>query len=164
MGVSTYFYLKAHGRKFSTGFDGDGDNLSVDEYVIRMMPIFCQWVTIRYLLHTGHSVRESSTLFWYEDGPARPLKWHRDWLRFVGIHLPGSVVANATDAATRHNFSFKTKGGLDEHPGARKKAAKDAARRSYEDELRPETLEVLDDALRKWLHPTLLEKFGVPSL
>lgn len=163
MAVSTYFYLKAHGREFKVGF-GEGEDLeqelTVDEYVVRMIDILCQWVSIRYLLHaTGHTW-ERSTFFWYDDGMSDPFNWHRSFLGSVGMQMPLSVVSNATNAALRNDFGFKTKGGLDEHPGA-KGVAKNATSRSYKDEVRPDTLRVMDDAMRTWLPPVLQTKFGM---
>lgn len=63
----------------------------LEDYVSRMLPTVCQWVALRYILFAG-LMSDQSTLFWYDEAKADPVAWHNDWLDFVGLRLPPSVV------------------------------------------------------------------------
>lgn len=105
-------------------------------------------------------MKEQSALFFYDEALSDPLGWHHQFFQWVGLQLPDSVVEAAADAAVRHSFSFPTKGGLDKHPGSRAVELINATR-SYQDDLAQETIDRMDDVVRTWLPPPLLEKFGL---
>lgn len=154
MTVSSYYHLKAHAGP------GERPEGSVDDYVKKLIPFMSQWVALRHILFEGMLDPHQSLSFWYEDALGDPLRWHYRWLAFVGLQLPASVVEAARDAAMVGDFGFESKFPGDKHIGG----AAVTADRTYKDELKQETLEVLDKAVRKWLPPTLLAKLRVPML
>ena len=64
--VSTFYYIPVHYK-----FNPFG---TLDEFVIRELPIMCQWLAVRYILFTGMLV-DQSMQFWYEDAMDDPLAW-----------------------------------------------------------------------------------------
>lgn len=153
MTVSSYFFLKAHPDIAQYRVE------TVDDYVNRMLPILCQWVGIRYIVFQER-LKEQSEIFFYSEALADPLAWHHQFLQWVGLQLPDPLIEAAADAAVRHTFSFDTKGGMDKHPGSLALQSANTTR-SYRDDLAQETLDGMDDVLRTWLPPPLLEKFGL---
>lgn len=148
--VSSYFFALAHQKRILNGE-------SLDEYVVRMFPTVCQWVAIRHYFFQG-MVPDKAIVFWYDDSLADPLTWHNRWLEFIGLNPPPEVVRAATDAAAARDFEFYSK-GVDEHIGGNQPSMK----RSYAEEVRPDTLAGLEDVMRNWLPPELLERFRVSS-
>lgn len=149
--VSTFFHEALHPspeQKVTIGFDAN----TLDEFVLEMVPVLCQWVALRYLLFTA-ILGGQSTIFWYHDALLDAHRWHSDWIASVGLHLPETVVDEMADAALREDFNFETK-GKNEHPGASQKPA-------WHDPLRPETLVALDVIVRKWLPPVVLAKLDI---
>lgn len=153
MAVSSYFHLKIHPPPDRR------PKVSVDEYVKAHLPYMCQWIAVRFIVFQGMIKNDMATAFWYEEALADPLAWHHKWLAFVGLRLPTPVVEMAKNAALVGNFSFISKYPGDQHPGG-KKVTPD---RSYKDELKPETVEGMDDVLRLWLPPALLARYGVSA-
>lgn len=153
--VSSYFQLR---HQHSTWVDQDGEVLqSVDEYFRGNLPIVCKWVSIRYLLFT-ELLANTSAVFWYDDAVADPVDWHDRYYSFVGINMPREVVNTAAREASRGGsiLGFHSK-GLDKHPGG----IKPSVTRSYRDELSRDSLTDMDDVLRLWLPPVVLEILGL---
>ena len=103
-------------------------------------------------------VPDKAVVFWYDDSLADPLTWNDRWLEFIGLNLPPEVVKAATDAAAARDFRFYSK-GVDKHIGGNQPSVK----RSYAEEVHPNTLAGFEDVMRKWLPPELLERFEVSS-
>lgn len=150
MTVSTYYHRISHETVTGT----------VDEYVVRALPILCQWVALRFILFEGFMSDQQAAIFFYSEAMANPLAWHYHWLQSAGLNLPDSVVRMATDAAMNESYSFYTTGGMGVHHGG----ADATPSRSYLDEITEETASGLDAVLRTWLPPVLLAKFGVAAL
>lgn len=164
--VSAYYHRVRNGRI------PEGEK---DPYILALLPYICQWVTVRHMLFAG-LLSARSTTYWYEDTLARPLEFHHRWLESVGLHLPTPVVEQATNAALRHDFAFKTK-GVDAHlsvnsiAASTKKAENNpqgggqdlALERSWRDEISADLYGDIDDVLRVWLPPVLLAKLGVDA-
>lgn len=149
MVVSAYYHLVRNSPKQVL-------DVSLDQYVLVMLPIVCEWVAIRHLLFEDILAEKSST-FWYQDARERPEDVQRQFFDFVGVRLPIDVVnqsaAVAVGRVKNERASFFPIKGIDPH-------AKGAPH-SYRDDLLPETLEQMDDALRVWLPPVLLKRFEV---
>lgn len=149
--VSTYFWLHMYKK-----VDGNGRLMeTLDAFALRVLPVLCQWTTIRFILFNEY-LSEQSTVFWYEDARAEPLLWHRNWLASVGLNLPLEVLQTATETALRGEFDFRVK-GFDQHPGR----DEEASRRTLHETLRNDTLHSMEPIMRLWLPPTLLARFGV---
>lgn len=148
--VSSYFFALAHHKGALRGE-------SLDAYVVRMFPTVCQWVAIRYYFFED-MVPDKAIVFWYDDSLEDPVLWHSRWLEWIGLQPPTQVVKAATDAAAARDFRFYSK-GVDKHIGGKEATVK----RTYADELKPETLADLEDVMRTWLPPELLHRFGVSS-
>ena len=157
--VSTFF----HQQKYPTskkGFSVGGAIYTLDEFTLAMVPVLCQWLTVRYLLFSA-ILAPKSTLFWYDDAFLDSHKWHYEWLASVGVHLPEPVVEEMADAALRDDFDFNTSGKND-HPGVVEEVKiGETHRRTWRDLLRPETLEGLDVIVRQWLPPAVLVTLNV---
>ena len=135
----------------------DLDLGNLDDFVIRELPIICQWLAVRYILFSG-VLTNQSVEFWYSDAMDDPLAWHYKWLYTVGLQLPLHVVEATVQAALADDFGFEHK-EIDIHPG--EEARTEPGVRRFEDEVSPEVFEVADDVLRTWLPPVLLERLGV---
>lgn len=149
--VSSYFYSIGHGQSLYGAH-------SVDEYVVEMLPTICQWVSLRYLLFEK-MLKTRTSSFWYTDALADPKHWHERFLEFAGLHMPlHDVVHKAanivTDGAPILGFPSV---GIDTHLGG----GSANVSRSYKDEVTADTLLGMDDVLRIWLPPILLEKLEV---
>lgn len=135
--------------------------MSVDEYVLSgHLAVICEWVALRYYLF-GEVLGDKASLFWYDDAEDHPDEWHNQFFDFVGLRLPSSLVERAANVAVGRAqdprlSTFPSK-GIDVHTGGEEAVVK----RSYRDEIRPDTLALMDAELRNWLPPFLLEKFGV---
>lgn len=133
-------------------------DVSVDEYVVNILPAVCKWVAIRYILF-GEILAEQSSMFWYDDARESPEDWQKQFFDFIGVRLPTEVVNRAAAVAVGRvqdeRLSWFPIKGIDPH-------AEGVVRHSYVDDLLPETLLRMDDALRAWLPPALLDRFGVP--
>lgn len=146
--VSAYFHIEAHtNRKL-------GD---LDAFVARELPLSCQWLAARYILFAG-TLADRSMEVWHSDAMADPLGWHYRWFYEIGLQLPFHVVEATARAAAADDIVFAHK-TVDQHPGE-EPMAEEGARR-FEDEVSPETLELAEAVLRRWLPPVLLERFGV---
>lgn len=155
--VSTYFHEKLHVTVAKGGAVGSGSE-TLDEFVLAVAPVLCQWLTLRYILFTD-IMGALSTLFWYDDGLEEPFNWHSEWVASVGLHLPEPVVEEMADAALREEFDFDTK-GRNKHPGVvQVKGLEDTHSPTWQELLKPETQVALDDILRNWLPPAVLVKF-----
>lgn len=141
--VSSYFYLKVHGRI------GPWEHATVDDFVLETFPIICQWVALRHILFEGILKRRTIS-FWYNDALADPTLWHRQLVGFLGLNLPEAVVEAASKATAEHRLSFKTK-AIDKHPGGENATVS----RSYVDEIKEETLIRLNEMLVLWMPPLI---------
>lgn len=148
MAVSRFYLLKVHLSR-RHGFLGSSE--TVDEHVLRMFPIFCQWVTIRLYLFEGF-LSSQSTSFWLHESLEEPLAWHERLLDMVGLHLPAPGVHAACVATTEDNIRFRMKGG-DKHPGG-----DSPSNRSYGDEIKGSSRELLDVTVLQWVPPTFRVK------
>lgn len=135
-------------------------DMSVDTYVVAMLPLFCQWVSIRYLVF-AELLQDRSVIFWYDEALEDPVFWHVGFFDFVGIRIPDKVLRRAANVAMRGGsiFGFPAK-GIDRHEGG----AAAARTRSFRDELNSTTLASMDDVLRTWLPTMMLEKIDVSSV
>lgn len=154
--VSAYFHIRRWQPERFT-------NITVDEFVLQVLPNACKWVFVRYLLF-AEMMAQTSSMFWYDDSLNRTVDWHKQFYDFTGLNVPNAVISRAADvAAGRANDSrlavFPHK-GVDEHLGGRSPATG----RSYRDEVLPETAARMDEILRFWLPPVLQERFGVGIL
>lgn len=146
--VSTFYHVEVHTKQ------GRGD---LEAFLMRELPIMCQWLAVRYILFTG-ILGHRSIEVWYSDAMNDPLGWHYHWLHAVGLQLPFHVVEDMAQAAAADDLGFKHK-KIDRHPGEKNRT--ESGVRRFEDEVSPEFLDFADDVLRAWLPPVLLERFGV---
>lgn len=146
--VSTFYHIQVHAGR---------DLGDLESFVLKELPIVCQWMAVRYILFTG-ILADQSMEIWYEDAMADPLGWHYKWFHSIGLQLPFQVVEAAAKAAAANDLGFGHK-KIDVHPGEGPK--NEPGVRRFEDEVRPEVLAVADDVLRTWLPPVLLERFGI---
>lgn len=146
--VSTFFHVEVHGNK---------DLGDLEEFVARELPIMCQWLAVRYNLFAG-ILAEQSVEYWYEDAMDDPLDWHYQWYFSVGLQLPFHVVEATAQAASADELGFHHK-AVDKHPGEKERAEEGV--RKFEDEVSPDTLEIANGVLRRWLPPILLERFDI---
>lgn len=157
--VSTFFHQEKYPKSKSPTAVG-GDIHTLDEFTLAILPVLCQWVTVRYLLFSA-ILGPKSTLFWYDEAFHDAHKWHYEWLAAVGVHLPERVVEEMANAALREDFDFDTKGKND-HPGVVEEVKKEEVHRpTWKEMLRPETLVELDAIARQWLPPAVLVQLGV---
>lgn len=155
--VSSYFQLR---RKKSPLLVDQHDKQAlqtVDGYFIENLATVCKWVSVRYLLF-AEKLADRSEVFWYNDAVDNPVDWHTRYLSFVGIRLPRDEVTGAALVAGEVGgiLGFPSK-GLDKYLGGEEQVAA----RSYRDELSQASLAGMDDVLRVWLPPAVLEILGL---
>lgn len=150
--VNSYFHHVLHNPSAVDGVE------SVDEFVVDMLPTICQWLSIRLWLFEEVMTHQTLSL-WYNDALANPTYWHKCFLEFVGLIMPVyDVVAKAANIVAHGGqmAGFPSK-GIDVHlAGGHAQPS-----RSYQSEVLADTLSGMDDVLRAWLPPALLEKFAV---
>ena len=146
--VSTFYHAEIR---------SDMDLGILEDFVIRELPIVCQWPAVRYILFSGTLAHQSIEL-WYNDATGDPLDWHYNWFYSVGLQLPLYIVQETSQAAVAGKLGFSHK-DIDLHPGEESRT-KSGVRR-FEDEVSPDVLAAADDVLRTWLPPVLLQRFGV---
>lgn len=56
--VSTFFHLKR--KALSTPDDTAIFSMTIDEYVLKMLPTLCQWLAVRYMLFETFLVKQSN--------------------------------------------------------------------------------------------------------
>lgn len=158
--VSTFFHEQVHpARREGKGILGSDIN-TLDEFVLEVVPVLCEWVALRYFLFSV-ILESQSTLFWYQDAIRDAHRWHYEWIASVGLHLPEPVVEAMADAAVRNDFDFETK-GRNEHPGGSPTTKEGSSHRpTWRDMLRPESLVALDVIVRKWLPPMVIVKLNL---
>lgn len=147
--VSAYFYLGLHLQRRELG--------SIEEFVVKHLPIACQFMAVRHILFSG-LLTHQSVEFWYEDSMDNPLGWHYHFLDSVGLQLPYQLVVDTAKTAAANEYSFKHK-NFDRHPGEVNGST--TGMRHFEDEVTPELLKVANAILRLWLPPVLLAKLGI---
>lgn len=151
MTVSAYFHIKRHNLM--------PKNKIVDKYFRHKLDIMCQWVSLRYFFFK-HVLADQSELFWYGDHQVDPLDWHGRFLGLIGLNLPLDETIAMTRTASEGNVSsvlaYNVK-GIDEHPDGRV----DPSVSTFEDELGEESLQMMDEVLRRWLPPVVLSRLGV---
>lgn len=159
--VSTYFHEQTHAHVYNKEGAVGSAATTLDEFVLAMVPVLCQWLAVRYILFT-EIMGPKSTLFWYDDGLNDAVTWHTDWIASAGVHLPQPAIEVMADAALREDFAFDTKGRND-HPGEKTttKKEEETHRPTWQEMLRPETLVKLDVISRKWLPPAVLAKLNL---
>lgn len=145
--ISAYYHLKLN-------FKGEEGNLTLENFILKELPIMCQWLTIRYMLFSGLHY-EKSEEFWYSEARNDPMEWHYKWLNFVGLQIPSSEVNFIKNRAIKNEFVFTYK-KVDIHPGQ-----KDNTTRNFEDEISSEMFEISNGILRQWLPPVILAKLGL---
>lgn len=152
--VSSYFQLL---RQSSPRTETQPWFESVDDFFLAHLASVCMWVSIRYHLFT-QVLQHRSVVFWYEEALADPVDWHGRYYAFVGLNLPSHAVDGAATSATQGGsiLGFPSK-GLDGHPGGEEQTVT----RTFRDELQPESLAFMDDVLRIWLPPVVLNRFGL---
>lgn len=158
MAVSAYFHQLINAPRYVEGY-------TVDGFALAILPILSQWLSVRTFVF--RHVATNSTWFWYDDALADPESWHRELFAMIGLDMPGAVVAKAASDSVDGNrmFNFPSK-GMDVHAGGRGRQLNSAAAgvvpaRSYRDEVNATTLSQMDDVLRNWLPPAVLEKLQV---
>lgn len=150
--VSSYFHHVLHKPGSIHGVQ------SVDEFVVDMLPTICQWVSLRYFLF-DILLKNQATSFWYGDALADPKDWHERFLEFVGLNMPADEVVDKAAGIVAEGgpvLGFPSK-GIDVHLGG----GDAELTRSYKNEVDADTLAGMDDVMRAWLPPVLLEKIGV---
>lgn len=150
--VSAYFHL-LHYFPEAVKFD------SVDEFVVAHLPAMTKWISVRYLLFHELPLPERSQLYWYDESLVHPIHWHEKFLSSAGLQIPERVVAEQAGRAAEGGrmFGFPAK-GIDPHAKGKDGGAE---RRSFKDELSATTLMEMDDVLRTWLPPAVLERLNV---
>ncbi len=129
---------------------------SVDTYFQELLGVVCMWTTVRYLLFT-EMLADRSELFLLEDLVIDPVDWHGRFFSFVGLHLPFDFIHDTAQAASGGG-STPGYGRKDEHPGGHESVGSAI---TFRDELGPESLAMMDDVVRLWLPPVLLQRFGI---
>lgn len=134
---------------------------SLDAYFQHSLKFVCMWTSIRYLLFTKLLAHQSVLLFYFEEMFVDQVDWYGRLLSFVGLKLPSQVIF---DMAEYVNSGGKYKAypnrGVNGHKGGEPKQV-EGAKRTFRDELGPESLAMMDDVLRTWIPPVLLQRFGV---
>lgn len=150
--VSTYYHME---RTDNPDFRVKE---TVDHFALRMLPILCQWITVRFMLFEGMMGETGRSIsFWYHETLADPLLWHQQLFEFVGLRMPMSVVEAATDAALRQKYHFESSPTFNAHPSGKPASSN----RTYLDEIKPETSDEMDNIVRAWLPPLLRAKLGI---
>lgn len=147
MAVSVYFFMLRRWRDPDT-------HSTIDEYVQRMFPIFCQWLTIRYVLFM--EMMSGSVVFWYSEALKEPVAWFRTWFHSIGLQLPEMFVNDIAFAAV-HGGEGMLRRVRDSHPGG----AAISPNRSYTDELEAETLASFESHMVTWLPPEIVERLDI---
>lgn len=158
--VSTYFERRSHQSAASQrGQEALKSAKSVDAFFNRSLPSMCMSTSVRYLLFT-ELLANTSEVFWYDDAVVDPVHWHDKFFSFVGINLPQAEVVTAARAASAGGsiLGFPSK-GLDQYPGGKRFKP---VNWWYRDKLSVTSLSTMDDVLRVWLPPSVLEMLGVP--
>lgn len=162
--VSTFFHQEKYPsskKHFAVG----GTIHTLDEFTLAMVPVLCQWITVRYLLFSA-ILGNKSALYWYDDAFLNAHTWHYEWLASVGLHLPDPDVEDMAGIALNEDFSFNTEGKND-HPGVpdeepeEEEEVEEVHRPTWQEMLRPETLLALDDIARQWLPPAVLVQLDI---
>ncbi len=129
---------------------------SVDTYFQEMLRVVCRWTAVRYLLFT-ELLADQSELFLLEDLEIDPADWYGRVFSFVGLHLPFEFIHDTAQHASGRDGTLGY-GHIDEHPGGH---ASGVTSRTFKDELGPESLAMMDDVVRLWLPPVLVQRFGI---
>ena len=135
----------------------EGDD-SVDAYFQNNLRYVCMWTSIRHLLFTKLLADQSQVFLW-EDLKADPVDWHGRFLSFVGLKLPFDVIVAMSEYATSGgHVPGYPHAVVENHPGGK---APQGGKRTFRDELGPESLAMMDDVVRTWVPPVLLQRFGI---
>ena len=149
---SSYFFLKAHGKM--------SHETSLDQYFQKNLEVISQWMSLRYFFFT-QILADQSELFWYEDHQDDPFDWHVRYLAFIGLNLPVdetlAIARTASEGDLNDILGYNEK-GIDVHPGS---PAKRSNYSTFEDELGEESLQMMNDVVRRWLPPVVLRKLGL---
>lgn len=136
--VSSFYHLKARGYV--------PEDVDIDSFVIQNFPLFCKSLVIRVTLFARMFPKDKVAFFWYDRWQATPLKWHRQLFHAVGLRVPESVTAAASQAALADDFPFFSK-GRDSHLGP----VPPSETHTYRDDLSVETARSIDETMRQWL-------------
>lgn len=93
-------------------------------------------------------------MFWFEDTTEDPVKWHLQWMRFVGVQLPVTMVDGMAQAAVDRARRY-----INTHVGG-VEASED---RTWVDEVGADVVEGANEILRAFLPPVLLARWGVTN-
>ena len=132
---------------------------SLDQYFQENLEAISQWMSLRYFFFT-QILADQSELFWYEDHEDDPFDWHVRYLAFVGLNLPVdetlAIARTASEGDLNGVLGYNEK-GIDVHPGSPAKRSNS----TFEDELGEESLQMMNDVVRRWLPPVVLRKLGL---
>lgn len=145
--VSTYFYLLRKNPELLKSFD-----FSLDTFFQRSLETTCMWTNIRHLLFTK-LLADKSKAFVFEDMLLDSVDWYGWFFPFIGLEFPVDVIFEIAQSANERSGR-----GINEHPGGRKAGGN----QTFLEELGPESLAMMDDVVRVWLPPILLQSFGIP--
>lgn len=151
--VSTYYFTNEYTKLLPNGEPRE----TVDAYALRILPILCEWISVRHIVF-GEYLAKNSTAFWYDEIKSDPVEYHRAWLALVGLHLPVRELGIAVERAVHGELDFHTK-GFDPHPGL---STDHPRNRTLEAQLRNDTLPRMEPILQQWLPPVFLSKLGIP--
>ena len=112
---------------------------------------------MRYLVFS-EILGDRSELFWFEELLVDPVNFHGRLLSFAGLRLPLKTVVEMARIASHGGglYGFKEK-GPDKHIGG----IKPGVNRTFRNELSAESLAMMDDVMRTWMPPVLLQRFGI---
>ncbi|CAM9543380.1 unnamed protein product [Discosporangium mesarthrocarpum] len=132
--VSGYFNLVAQGLV-------DQEEQGVDDWVLSVISYLCWKTVLRYTLFRG-LLRRNSAVFFYEDMQEDPTSFLQDMLQTWGLNMPLEVARQATECR-RAIYNV--------HPGGVAGQSNTTQASSFRDELREDTVEQLNEYLRRAL-------------
>lgn len=148
--VSAYYYL-LHNYPRAIKFD------SVREYVAALLPVMTKWISVRYLLFVELPVPQPPSIYWYNETLSDPIEWHRKFYSSIGIRLPEDVIAEqARRAALGDSMFGMVPKGYDLHFDPKDNSTTQSFR-----DLGAATVEEMNNELRLWLPPVVLDKLDL---
>lgn len=109
MAVSAYFHRVTH----ESGALNQLNITSIDDHFVKMLPALCRWTSVRYKLFS-EMLSDRTAMYWYGEPLEHPWRWHRHFLKFLGLRVPDIVLKNAVFHATKGTLvgGLGTKGEL----------------------------------------------------
>lgn len=148
--VSSYYYLSSN--KYIP------EDMDIDTFVLENFADFCKWLLIRMVLFKQLTPKHKYMCFWYDEWKADPVRWYRRLFGMLGVHVPETVVAAATDSALADEFPFFSK-GRDAHGGS----TPPPADHTYRDDISNDTAYRLDEIMRELIPPELAARLHAGS-